>query len=656
MAAVAAIFGALASTGCGDRPREADADAQGHSAPTAATRAANAQVGESLDLADRQDFEDARRGLVAADPDLRIPGPGGEAAWDMPGYAFLDGAAPDSVNPSLWRQAQLNNIHGLFKVTDGVYQLRGFDLANMTIVEGRSGWIVVDPLTARETASRAIAFARRHLGDKPVVAIVFTHSHVDHFGGVLGVVDAQQARSKKVRVIAPEGFMEEATSENVLAGGTMMRRSMYMYGMRLARSPRGHVDTGLGKGPAYGSVGVLEPTEIVGRTRQELDVDGVRFVFQNAPGSEAPAELTFYLPERKAFCGAEVVSHTLHNLYTLRGAKVRDALKWSGYIDEIARLFGDAEVYFGSHHWPIWGNARIVSFLETQRDTYKYIHDQTVRLALHGYTPREIAERLELPASLRNTFSSRDYYGTVRHNAKAVYQFYFGWYDGNPANLDPLPPEDSARKYVALIGGAQAVLQHAQEAFDRAEYRWAAELLNHLVFAEPGNENARALLARTYDQLGYRAESGPWRDVYLTGAFELRHGGPKQGLKLSEALDLLRQTPMPRFLDAMAVRLDGAAAEGKDYTVNLVLTDLGETYVLRVRNAVLHHAQGAADPKANATLRLTHELYLKMLTGAAGIKDTLMSDDLEVQGSRLDLIRFFSLFEKPDGTFNIVTP
>ncbi|MGH8454851.1 MAG: alkyl/aryl-sulfatase, partial [Nevskiales bacterium] len=460
----------IALSACGKPAYDADADEQGHTAATAATKEVNAKVLEELDFSDRQDFEDAKRGLIASDPDLKIAGPEETPVWDMPSYAFIKGEAPDSVNPSLWRQAQLNNIHGLFKVGDGIYQLRGYDVSNMSIIEGATGWIIVDPLTAQETAARAIAFARQHLGNKPIVAVIFTHSHVDHFGGVLSVIGAEQAKQQKVRVIVPTGFMEEATSENVLAGVTMLRRSMFMYGKRLAHTPRGHVDTGLGKGPAYGSFGILAPTELIDHTPQELTIDGLRFVFQNTPASEAPAEMTFYLPARKAFCGAEVVSHNLHNLYTLRGAKVRDALKWSSYIDEAIRLFGDVEVYFGSHQWPVWGNERVLAFLESQRDTYKFIHDQTLHLALQGYTSREIAEQIELPPVLRKTFSSRGYYGTVRHNAKAVYQFYFGWYDANPANLNPLPPEDAGKKYVEFMGGADAVLEKAQASFDQGEY------------------------------------------------------------------------------------------------------------------------------------------------------------------------------------------
>jgi alkyl sulfatase BDS1-like metallo-beta-lactamase superfamily hydrolase len=631
-------------------------DVAGNTAPSAQTAALNASVGESLPLADQQDFEDAKRGLVASNPDLRVSGPDGSAIWDMPSYAFIDGDAPASVNPSLWRQARLNNIHGLFEVTKGVYQLRGYDLANMSLIEGETGWIVVDPLTAEETSAKALAFAREHLGDKAVSAVIFTHSHVDHFGGVLGIISPEEVEERKVPIIAPEFFVDEATSENIIAGVTMARRSLYMFGPRLPRGERGHVGSGLGKGPAYGTVGILPPTETITKTTTELTIDGVKFVFQNAPGSEAPSELTFYLPDLKTFCGAEVVSHNMHNLYTLRGAKVRDALKWSGYIDEVLALFGDVEVYFGSHHWPIWGNERVVDFLEKQRDTYKYINDQTLRLALHGYTPREIAEQLELPESLRTSFANRGYYGTTKHNAKAVYQRYFGWYDGNPANLDPLPPAEAGARYVDLAGGAGNLLKSAEAAYDKGEYRWVAEVVNHLVFADPDNQEARDLLARAYDQLGYQAESGPWRDVYLTGAFELRHGGPDKGVNLAAAMGMIRHAPLERFLDAMAARLNAPKAEGKEMIVNLIFTDLEATYVLELKNSVLRHYKRDQHPDANATMKLTHELYLRMLTGTAGIKDTLFSDDLKIEGSRLDLVGFFRLFDKPDGTFNIVLP
>jgi alkyl sulfatase BDS1-like metallo-beta-lactamase superfamily hydrolase len=654
---------ALALSGCSTK-KEAPSfagsdlppDVAGNTAPSPHTAALNARVAKGLPLSDPQDFEDAKRGLIASDAELRIAGPGGAPIWDMPAYDFIDGDPPPSVNPSLWRQARLNNMHGLFEVTKGVYQLRGYDLANMSLIEGETGWIVVDPLTAKETARAGLAFAREHLGNKPVSAVIFTHSHVDHFGGVLGILSPEDADDRKVPIIAPESFIEEATSENIIAGVTMARRSLFMFGPRLPRGERGHVGSGLGKGPAYGTISILQPTQTIVETPTELTIDGVKFVFQNAPGSEAPSELTFYLPDLKTFCGAEVVSHNMHNLYTLRGAKVRDAIRWSGYIDEIIALFGDADVYFGSHHWPIWGNQRIIDFLEKQRDTYKYINDQTLRLALHGYTPREIAEQIELPESLRTSFPNRGYYGTVKHNAKAVYQRYFGWYDGNPANLDPLPPEEAATKYVELAGGAANLLKTAQAAYDNGEYRWTAEVVNHLVFADPDNQEARNLLAQAYDQLGYQAESGPWRDVYLTGAFELRHGGPETGVDLSTAVEMIKHAPLERFLDAMAARLNAPKAEGKEMIVNLTFTDLDVTHVLELKNSVLRHYKQDPDPNANVTLRITHDMYLRMVTGRVGIKDTVFSDDLKIEGSRLDLVGFFRLFDKPDGTFNIVLP
>jgi alkyl sulfatase BDS1-like metallo-beta-lactamase superfamily hydrolase len=634
-----------------------DADADGHGAATRTTVDANAAVAAGLALDDAADFDDARRGRIAAESNLVVQRASGETVWDQTAYAFVDGEAPPSVNPSLWRQAKLNGIHGLFEVTGGVYQLRGFDLSNMTIIAGERGWILVDPATVAETASRAIAFARRHLGEKPIRAILFTHSHIDHFGGVAGVVSAEQAQAEQVRIVAPAGFMEEATSENVMAGVAMGRRADYMYGRRLARSPRGHVDTGLGKEPPRGgTIGILAPTDTIDHTGQTLTLDGVEFVFQYTPGSEAPAEFTFYLPRHKAFCGAEVVSHNLHNVYTLRGAKVRDALRWSGYIDEAIGLFGDAEVYFGSHHWPIWGNAAIVDFLEKQRDTYKYLHDQTLRMANGGMTAGEIAAAIELPESLRTAFASRGYYGTAKHNARAVYQWYFGWYDGNPAHLDPLPPVEAAKKYVEFMGGAAAVVEKAEAAYERGEYRWVAEVVNRVVFAAPENEGARALLARAYDQLGYQAESGPWRDEYLTAAYELRHGAPERGSEIGDAIELLRQIPLPRFLDAMAARLNGPKADGKHLVVNLVFTDRDETHVLELKNAVLHHRGGEADGAANATVRLTHEFFLRMLTGNAGLRDVVFSDDLDVDGSRLDLLSLLLLLERPEGRFAIVTP
>ena len=638
------------------KPTLVDTDAQGCTAPTETTIKANLQAQEDLLVDDSQDFKDAQRGWIASEPDLEVINADGHRVWDLAAYQFIEGEAPSSVHPSLWRQAKLNNINGLFEVTPGIYQVRGYDLANLTIIEGRTGWIVVDTLTCEHTAAAAFALAKSHLKPKPVVAIIFTHSHIDHFGGVTAIVSAAEAADKKVRIVAPQGFVEESVSESVIAGIAMRRRAQYMYGNWLARSERGHVDTGLGKEPAIGKIGILTPTDLITRTPQEMEIDGVRFIFQNAPESEAPAELTFYLPDLKAYCGAEIVSRNLHNVYTLRGTKARDALKWSRYIDEALQLFDEAEVYFGTHHWPVWGNQNVIDFLKVQRDSYKYLHDQTLRMANNGMIPREIAEEIKFPADLRKTFANRDYYGTISHNVKAVYSYYFGWYDANPANLNPLPPVETGTRYVELLGGAENLLRKAQTSFDDGDYRWVAELLNHLVFADPNNERARSLLAATYEQLGYQSESGPWRDVYLVGAFELRHGIPKAVPALSNATVFLGQMPISSFFDVMAVRLDGPKADGVRITVNFTFSDRKETYVLRLENAVLHHYLEDPDPDALATLTLTHDVYVRIFTRQITMMDAVAAGEVKIDGSADDLIRFFSLFTTPKGMFPIVTP
>ncbi len=630
-------------------------DDQGHSAPTEITIQTNRQVLDDLPPDNGQDFEEARRGWIAEVPDLKIVHPDGTPAWDQAAYRFVGEEAPPSVNPSLWRQTRLNNIHGLFEVTPGIYQLRGFDLANLTLIQGKTGWIVVDTLTCRETAAAALELAWQHLTRKPVTAVIFTHSHIDHFGGATAVISAKEAAERKIPVVAPRGFMEESISESVLAGSAMRRRAQYMYGKWLARSDRGHVDTGLGKEPAIGAMGILNPTVEITHTPQEMELDDIRFVFQHAPESEATAELTFYLPDYKAWCGGEIVSRNLHNVYTLRGTKARDALKWSRYIDEVLTRFGQAEIYFGTHHWPVWGNGQVVDFLKIQRDTYKYIHDQTLRMANDGMTPKEIAEEIRLPDSLRRTFANRDYYGTLRHNVKAVYSFYYGWYDANPANLNPLPPVEAGTKYVEFMGGAEELLRKARASFGAGEYRWTAEVLNHLVFADPDNLPARALLADTYDQLGYQAESGPWRDVYLTGALELRHGIPKAP-GVANADELLRQMPIASFFDVMAVRLDGPKAQEEHLVINFIFTDCEESHVLRLENGVLHHYQQAPAAEANATLKMTHDLYVRIFTRRITMIAAAESGELQIEGSAEDLIRFFSFFTSPNGMFPIVTP
>lgn len=624
----------------------------GDATPT--TLKVNAQFTQEIKLDDLQDFEDAKRGFMAR-PEGKILAADGSVLVDFDAFKFVDGKAPDTVNPSLWRHAVLNAQTGLFKVTDGVYQLRGFDIANITLIEGKTGWIVVDTLTARESAAAAMAFARKHLGNRAVSAIVFTHSHADHFGGALGVATAQEIAERKIPVVASEGFMEEATSENILVGTAMARRSMYQFGKNLERSPKGLVDTGLGKNVAYGAIGILAPTQLITQPTQELTLDGVRFVFHNVPGAEAPAELTFSIPDKKVYGGAENLAQTMHNLLPVRGAKARDALRWANYMQDALDQMADAEIYVGQHNWPIWGKARISEFITKHRDVYKYTHDQTVRLANAGYTPREIADMVKLPKSLASYSGTRGYYGDLRHNVKAVYQLYLGAYDGNPASLDPLPPQESAKRYLELLGGADKAIAAAQAAFDKGDYRWAAELLNHAVFGAPDNKAAKELLARTYDQMGYMAEAATWRNSYLTAAAELRDGPPKKGVDRSFLIDMLMETPVERFFEAMAAGLDGPAAEGKDLKINLVLSDKKESYVLWIENAVLHFRKSAPASDANATLTLTKPIFIKMMAGTAGVKDTLLSDELKISGSTIDLVRFFTLIDKAPGTFAIVT-
>jgi len=622
----------------------------------------NQQVYEQIDIADQQDFEDAQRGLIARAPDAPIKNAAGRTIWHPGAYNFLEGESPDTVNPSLWRQAKLNNIRGLFKVKDGIYQLRGFDLANMTLIDSDSGWIVVDPLTTVETANSALNFAREHLGNKLVKAVIFTHSHVDHFGGALGLLSKEElatreANNDPLTVIAPSGFVEESVSELIVAGPAMTRRGVYMYGQVLERSAKGHIDSGLGKQPVFGTVSTLQPTIDIKSGREALTIDGVEMVFLNMPGSEAPAELTFYLPEHQAYCGAEVTSRTLHNLYTLRGAKVRDGLRWSTYInDSIAELDG-IDTYFGSHHWPIWGNDNIVTFMEKQRDLYRFIHDQTLQLANKGFTPREIAEKIKLPESLSKVFYNRDYYGTVKHNSKAVYQHYFGWYDANPANLNPLPPTEAANHYVEFMGGAEAIISKAQVSYDKGEYRWVAEVLNHLVFAEPDNKHAKNLLAASYQQMAYQAESAPWRDVYLTAGLELQEGTKASTLNKEETIDLLYNVPTHEFFKSMATQLKADDAEGADESIKIVFTDTQETYVLSVKNSVLHYTTVNVDKtEVSATLTLTLREFLDFQVGIISLKDLLTSDNLSVEGSTLELLSFLSMLDSGFESFNIVTP
>ena len=654
--ALASLFAIFAlTTGC-DQPKNSIVTDSAHTGASEFTIASNKTFADNLDLDNQQDFKDARRGMIAEAPNTALISKSGVQVWDAGAYDFIQGEAPDTVNPSLWRQAKLNNIRGLFKVDEGIYQLRGFDLANTSLIKGDTGWILVDPLTTMETTEAAMAFAEQHLGDIKLTGVIFTHSHIDHFGGVLSLINSQQAADNNVPIIAPAGFMEESTSENIIAGPAMTRRGVYMFGNSLPRSAEGHVDAGLGKQVIYGTTSILQPTLVIDQPEMALSIDGVEFEFYNMPGSEAPAELTFYLPEHKAFCGAEVLSHVMHNVLTLRGAKVRDALLWSDYIGQSIDRLDQVEVFFNSHHWPTWGHDRIITQMEQQQDMYKFTHDQTVRLANLGYTPSEIAERLKLPKSLAGNFHLRGYYGTLSHNSKAVYQHYFGWYQGNPAQLNPLPPEQSSVRYVEFMGGAEAILHKASESMQRGEYRWVAEVLNHLVFAQPDNDTALQMLAYAYRQLGYQAESGPWRDIYLSGALELQSESREQFYDPGLARAFVQQVPLMQFMKALSVRLDAEKAEAELLVINVLFTDQQQNFVLTVRNSVLHYQQLPAANNADASIALTKNLFVDLLLGQVGIQQLLTTDELQVDGSVLKLLKFFSLLGESNDNFNIVTP
>ena len=623
------------------------------------TRQANAAVLKALPFNDRQDFEDAQRGLIAQPKELTIRDASGKVVWDMAtyqGFIGIDKAAPDTVNPSLWRMAQLNMQYGLFKVTDKIYQVRGYDLSNMTFIEGKTGWIVFDPLLSVETAKAALELVNEHLGKRPIVAVVYSHSHADHFGGTRGIINEQDVKDGKVRLIAPPDFAEHAVSENIVAGNAMSRRAVYMYGALLPRGPQGGVSAGLGQTISSGQISMIHPTETITSTGQALDVDGVKMVFQLTPGSEAPTEMNTYFPQFKALWMAENVTRQMHNIYTLRGAEVRDALQWSHFIEQSRQLYGaDAEVEFQSHHWPTWGKERINRFLGKQRDLYKYVHDQTVRLMNEGYNSEEIADAIKLPPELDQEWFNRGYYGTLKHNARAVYQRYMGWYDANPSNLDNLPPVPAARKYVEYMGGEAELLRKARADFDKGEYRWVAEALKHAVFADPDNTAAKHLLADTYEQLGYQAEAGPWRSVYLQGAYELRNGVPQGGGMKTASPDMIRAMSPEMLFDYLAVRLNGPAAAGKDISLNLNFTDLEKHYNLRVQNGVLNYRDTPASD-ADASMTLSMSTLLDVQMGQGTLEQKIKAGEVKLEGQPKAFADFMGLLDTFTFWFNIVTP
>jgi len=627
---------------------------------TAHTSAANAAREPGFDP---DDFDRASRGRVATHPTGVIDGPYGPA-WDCTRYEFIEqgSANPSTVNPSLWRQAQLNNIHGLFEVDDGLWQARGYDISNITFIAGETGWVIIDPLTVESTARACLALANEHLGERPVTAVIYTHSHTDHFGGVLGVTTQADVDAGRCRVIAPDRFMDEVVGENVIAGNCMTRRAVYQFGPLLPAGPRQHVDCGLGKAIPFSAPGLIAPTESITQTGEELVVDGVRIVFQMTPNAEAPAEMNFFFPDRGWLCMAENCTHNMHNLVPIRGAQVRDSLNWSKYIGEALDTFGqDAKLSFASHHWPRWGGDDVRSFLALQRDLYRWMHDQTMRHANLGENAVEIAEHLELPPEFRTEAHATGYYGQLAHNVKAVYQRYLSWYDGNPANLWKLPPTEVGRRYVALAGGADALLASAQASFDDGDYRWVVELLNHLVFVDPSNQAARDLQADAMEQIGYQSESATFRNAFLTGAHELRNGTLPS--RPNTHGGYLAAVTMPQLFDSLAVRLRSEDVGGVAVDVGFDVTDLDEQWTLGLAHRALHYRAGlpsenSAENSAAtvAIVRLSRTNLIALATKDTTFAELITAGTASVKGDRAALDAIFDNLETFMTGFPIVEP
>ncbi len=617
------------------------------------------RAAETLPMSDTADFADADRGFLGALEPGVVRGKDDDVVWDNDSYAFLREPCPPSVHPSLWRQSGLVARQGLYEVVPGIYQVRGLDLSNMTLVEGRTGVVVIDPLISRETAAAALALYREHRGDRPVTGLIYTHAHVDHFGGALGVTSLEEVRAGRCPVLAPAGFLEHAVAENVYAGPAMSRRAGYMYGAALARGPRGQIGSGLGQTTSTGSIGLIPPTLDITRTGQEEIVDGVRIVFHMTPGTEAPAEMNFYFPDHRALCMAENACHTMHNLITLRGAQVRDPRMWSVYLTEAINLFGDsAEVAFASHHWPTWGQDRIVEYLALQRDLYAYLHDQTLRLINQGYVGSEIAEMLQLPPALREAWHSRGYYGSLSHNVKGIYQRYMGWFDGNPAHLWEHPPVESATRHVDAMGGADAVLDKARAAYRDGDYRWVVQLVNYVIFADPANTAAKQVQASAFEQLGYGSENATWRNFYLSGATELRNGSFGTPTS-SDNAGLSAALPVEMVFDALAVRVDGPRAWNRRMIVDWRIRDEHRTHRTELRNGVLVHYDlppGFSGPGPDTSFDLTRATLLRVLLGGGDFAAAVRAGDIRVTGDPAVLAQLKELLDAPNRDFPIVTP
>lgn len=625
---------------------------------TDATRQANAALLRQLPFNDTSDFDAATKGFIAALPSGMIKGSAGNPIWDPEEYSFItrNAPAPDTVNPSLWRQSQLINISGLFEVTDGIYQVRNLDLSNMTIIEGSEGITIVDPLISEETAKAAIDLYYSKRGKRPVKAVIYTHSHVDHYGGVRGVVSEDEVRSGKVKIYAPDGFLEAAVSENVMAGTAMSRRASYMYGNLLKADPKGQVGAGLGTTTSAGTVTLIPPTDTIKQTGQKETIDGLTYEFLLAPGSEAPSEMMWFIEEKKAMEAAEDATHTLHNTYSLRGAKIREPLPWSKYLNQALVMWGDkVEVIFAQHHWPTWGNDKAVAFLRSQRDLYRFINDQTLRMINHGMTMREIADAFRLPDSLGNVWANRGYYGSVYHDVAATYVLYLGWFDGDPATLHELPPVEASKKYVEFMGGADEVLRKAKVSYDKGEYRWVAQVVRNVVFADPGNQAAKNLEADALEQLGYQAESGPWRNFYLTGAQELRKGVAELPTPNTASPDTVRAMSLDLFFDYLGVRLNSGKAGNAHTRLNF---DFGQdgTYFVELENGVLNHTANMKAADADATVTLSRDTLNDIILQQTKLDDAISSGTVKISGDPAKLHELVADLDSFDFWFNIVAP
>jgi alkyl sulfatase BDS1-like metallo-beta-lactamase superfamily hydrolase len=638
----------MTQTGNSEAPKDA----------SASVIALQAAMLQALPFSDTADFDDASRGFMGTLEPVRIANAQGRVVWSLEAYGFLsEEKAPATVNPSLWRQSRLNMNHGLFEVVPGVYQIRGLDIANMTLIEGDTGVIVVDTLTSIEGARAAMELYFQHRGRRPVAAVIFTHAHTDHWGGARGVLDDATLASGKVPIIAPNLFMEHAVSENIIAGPAMQRRAQYQFGPFLTKGPRGQVDCGLGKSMAAGAVALLRPTDLIMATGDKRIIDGLEFEFQMAPNSEAPAEMHFFVPRYKLLNLAENCTHNFHNLLPFRGADVRDALAWSRYLGEALAMWGGkAEAMCGQHHWPVWGKARIDTMILQQRDLYKFAHDQTIRLMNHGLTAAEIAETIKLPASLEGAWHGRGYYGHIRHNVKAIYQKYLGWYDANPVNLDPLPPVEAGKKYVEYMGGAEPILARARKDFAKGEFRFVAQAVGHLVFADPDNQAARALLADTFEQLGYAAESATWRNAYLFGAQELRQGMPKAQPRPPMPRETAAALRTGQLWDVLGVRLNGPKAEGKHIVLNWDFTDTNETFVVTLENCALTYVEGAQSTAADASFTLPRGALDEVIAKQATFPEAVAAGKIRFTGNAMRLAELMALMDEFPRMFEIVEP